>query len=267
MKLKDWLKENTSVFNKRDLAYLLKIVINKDYRLIENYPLSLRKRKYLNNLRDAYRRGWPLAYLVKREDFFGLGFLIRKGVFIPRPETEIIVEKSLEIIHCKRIRMVLDLCCGTSCIAVALKKNTEENIIVYASDVSSSAISVSIENIKLHKTKVNLIMSDLFSAFKKNSFDLIVSNPPYVESDCIKGGLCFEPRISLDGGKDGLFFVYKILKMAPSYLRDGGYLILEIGYNQKDRVNKRIEHSGKFTVVEWIKDYAGLDRGVVLRKK
>ncbi len=268
MKLKDWLKENASVFTERDLSYLLKIVINKkDYYFTEDYPLSPGKEKCLDSLRDAYCQGWPLAYLVNRENFFGFEFLIKRGVFIPRPETEIIVEKALEIIHYRKARIVLDLCCGTSCIAVVLKKSTKGEITVYASDISSSAIFASIENIKMHKVKVNLVMSDLFSAFKENSFDLIVSNPPYVESDCIKGGLCFEPRISLDGGEDGLFFVYKILELAPFYLKEGGYFILEIGYNQKDRVNKRIKYLGRFTVEEWIKDYAGFDRGVVLRKR
>ncbi len=266
MKLKDWINKNQSVFIQRDLNLILHSFFSqKRYYFIEDYTPTSYQMQYLKILKEAYCKGWPLPYLIRKEEFFGFRFFVKRGIFIPRPETEIIVEKALEIINRNRMKRILDLCCGSCCIAITLRKKTHKNSIVYASDIDEEALRVSRENIRLHKVKIHLVRSDLFSAFKGKTFDVIVSNPPYVESGQIKGTLHFEPLKALDGGKNGLFFIYKILKKAPFYLKRGGCLILEMGYNHKDRVDKKLKDEGKFTVKEWIEDYSGFTRGVVLQ--
>ena len=267
MRLKDWIDNNGSLFIRRDLDFLLYTLLDKDYQflLMEDYCLDAGQIKYLNEIKVQYAYGIPLAYLIKREEFFGRTFYIMPGVFIPRPETEIIVEKTLELIDNNNLSCILDLCCGSSCIGITLEKNTKKEVSIFASDISNKALEVSKKNKRLHNSSVSLVGSDLLSGFRDGSFDLIVSNPPYVQRRCIKGSLKHEPYISLDGGDDGLEFFRKILSQAPLYLKGKGYLILEIGYDQKEAVEDMID-AKIFKVVEWIKDNRSLWRGVILKK-
>ena len=178
-----------------------------------------------------------------------------------RTEIELLVEKALEIIEANKLNTVLDLCCGAGNIAIAVKKESPGGIKVFASDISLEALRVAKINAKKNKVKIDFIQSDLFTSLKGQFFDIIVSNPPYVEDENIRGSLDYEPRIALSGGADGLAVIKKILEQAHLYLKDKGFLIMEIGYKQKAAIV-----ADKYELIEWIKDYSGHCRGIILKK-
>jgi len=267
MRLKDWLKENKQVFTDSDLRFLIKNTVSaKAFALAEDIFIDKDKSRFLEKARDLYFKGMPLAYILGREEFFGLEFKVNKNVLIPRPETELIVEKALDIIDKNGLNSVLDLCCGCANIALSLKKKGPQGLSVWASDVSKKALKVALSNISFYGEDVKLIRSDLFEAFAEKGFDLIVSNPPYVEDDNIKGSLEFEPELALKAGEDGLYYIKKILDSACEHLNGKGYLIIEMGYKHKTAVKKFIRDIGAYEIIEWIKDYGGHYRGVVIKK-
>ena len=273
MKLKNWVGTNRKLFTNRDYNFLMDCLFGKEKYFAEDYSLSKIEVEKLSHIKSLYSKGKPIAYLLKREKFFGLNFFVEPGVLIPRPETEIIAEKALDIINAYDINSVLELGCGTSCIAIVIAKYSKKKLNIFASDISSKALLISQRNLNLHlfnkvrKTSVLLAKSNLFSAFKEKSFDLIVTNPPYVERKNIKGTLSFEPSIALDGGEDGFYFIEKILDEAWQYLRNAGYLIIEIGYNHQNLVSKAVKKSGAYDIIDWIKDYSSWTRGVILKLK
>ncbi len=247
MELDKWVERNKAVFNSRDLRFLLKHSLGKD---------SLE----LERIRKLYVEGVPMAYILGKEEFFGYEFDISQEVLIPRPETELLVEKAIELIKSRKLRSVLDLCCGSGNIAISIAKEVSKEISVFASDCSPKALKIAESNANKHKVRIDFVQSDLLAEFKPNSFDLIISNPPYVEEEEIKGPLNYEPKLSLWAGGDGLAFINKILDQAHIYLKDKGYLIMEIGYKHKPAIMV-----DKYELVEWIKDYSGHFRGVILK--
>jgi release factor glutamine methyltransferase len=206
-----------------------------------------------------------MAYILGKEDFFGFEFKVNPDVLIPRKETELIVEKALEVIEKDALRCVLDLCCGCGNISISLKKIFDDKINVFASDISLEALRVARRNAELHKADIKIINADLFSGLRWKFFDLIVSNPPYVENKYIKDSLKYEPRIALQANNNGLYYIEKILKEGHDYLKKDGYLIMEIGYNHKDYVSGLLKKLGIYEIIEWIKDYDGNWRGIVLK--
>ncbi len=268
MKLKDWLKTNRSFFGDSDLRFLIKNVFNLEHieALGSDVYIDLQHLQYLDEIKELCISGMPFAYTLGKEEFFGLEFRVDRNTLIPRPETEVIVEKAIEIINKNNLKSVLDLGCGSGNIAISVKKRVSSDVSIFASDISSQATEVTRDNAELNQVDVSIINTDLLDAFKQKSFDLIISNPPYVESEHIKGSLLFEPKVALDGGRDGLSLVSKILKEAHHYMKDQGYLIIEVGYQHKQAVDKLIKKGASFYKLEgWIKDYAGHFRAVVLK--
>ena len=214
-------------------------------------------------------KGEPLQYILGTEEFMGLEFMVSPSVLIPRQDTEILVEKTLEYFGGKPIN-VLDLCTGSGCIAISIA-HFNKNARVHAIDISPDAISLAKENaIKLGvDDRVSFEVCDVFGFDKFGKYDLIVSNPPYIESDVIptlqKQVNEFEPKSALDGGIDGLDFYRHIVKIAPKYLDFGGVLAFEIGYNQSRAVTELMEQS--FKDIRTIKDYGDNDRVVIGIKK
>jgi len=240
---------------------------------------------YLNNIavkEDDSRQFWqflstrmegvPLQYILGSTEFMGLEFKIRPGVFVPRPETEILVEAILfEIRNSKfEIRNILDIGTGCGNIAVSLAKYLPEAD-VFACDICDSALQLAEENTHLNGVKLNLIKSDIFAAFcnKRNYFSSIVSNPPYVNRGDIPGlprELQHEPKSALDGGLDGLRYYRQIIKEAPDYLGKDGLLALEIGDNQARSIKQIIEEAPNFTLVSISEDYNNIERVVLIKK-
>ena len=265
MLLKEWISKNRDIFTQSDLQFLLKELLGKEKKSVlgQDFVLNKCKSSFLNKIKNSYLKGMPIGYLLKKEEFFGLEFMVNPSVLIPRQDTEIITEKAIEVIKNNNLKSILDLCCGSANIAISISKFFDKKVKVTASDVNSKALKVARSNVKLHKVNVRIIKSDLFNSLRKSKFDIIISNPPYLKNSEIKGSLKYEPRQALAAGKDGLYFLEKILKTAHKHLKENGFLVIEAGYNQKTALNVILEKTGKYEIIEWIKDYGGNFRGVV----
>lgn len=208
----------------------------------------------------------PVAYITGVKEFYSLEFTVNKDVLIPRPETELLVD--MAIYWAGLNSSVLDLCTGSGAIAVALK-HSRGDLDVCASDISAKALKVAEKNAEkiLGKRRISFFEGDLFTPFKDEKFDLIVSNPPYV-SGVLKGELQreldFEPHDALYADDDGRAVIRKIIDEAPLYLDEKGVLLLEIGSNHRDFIEDAGRKRG-FTV-SVLNDYAGLPRVATLKK-
>lgn len=243
------------------------LYLNKDKIIDRNSALSIAaalKRRF---------HGEPIQYILGKAEFMGLDFKVNRNVLIPRPETEILVETTIRFSSVinknkKSPLRILDLCTGSGCIAVSLAASIAAAEVT-ASDISRAAINTACVNARNHKVKINFILSNLFSTIASSNYDIIVSNPPYISSAefvCLQPEIYFEPRIALDAGDDGISFYRRIIKDAPAYLKKNGFLIMEMGYNQSDRISELIEKSRCFCVEEIVKDYSGIKRVMVAKK-
>ncbi len=219
----------------------------------------------------------PLQYLLGETEFMSLCFKVSPAVLIPRQDTEILVEKCIELVRefGGQGTRVLDMCTGSGCIAVSIAYYCPEARVT-ACDVSKSALEIAgINAVQAGvQSRVEFCTGDLFEALKNEEgsevrFDIIASNPPYIETTTVEQLQSevrdHEPYIALDGGADGLDFYRRIVEEAPKYLVAGGYLALEIGYNQGDSVSRLMD--GDFEDITVLKDYGGNDRVVVGRIK
>ncbi len=214
----------------------------------------------------------PIEYITNKKEFMNLELYVNQDVLIPRQDTEILVEEVINILQNIKAEniQILDMCTGSGAIAIALAKNVEK-CIVDAVDISSGALEVVKKNIVKNKVegRVNIINSDLFSKVPNKKYNLIVSNPPYIERNVIENldkQVQKEPIIALDGGEDGLDFYKKIINKASSYLESNGYLCFEIGYNQKNEVQNLLSNSGKYQNIYCKKDLCGNDRVIIAKK-
>lgn len=229
-------------------------------RRMEKMPKEVYIR-YEELLRERGKR-IPLQHLTGEQEFMGLSFAVNERVLIPRQDTELLVEEAL-----KRLRpgaRVLDLCTGSGCIAISLKK-IRPDLDVTASDLSGQALEIARENAKRLRADVDFVQSDLLEELS-GAFDMILSNPPYIPTktiDTLMEEVRFhDPKMALDGGADGLFFYRRIIAESKSHLTRGGWLIFEIGHDQGETVSHMMME-GSYTGVRVIKDLSGLDRVVV----
>lgn len=238
---------------------------------LDNLAVEERESRHYWDLLTERARGVPLQYLVGSTEFMGLKFKIRPGVFIPRPETEILVEAvlGLQLTVYSLQPKILDIGTGCGNIAISIAGSLR-SARIFACDISDSALQLTKENSSLNKVRICLLQSNLFSAFKKRkSFSLIVSNPPYVNRQEIPGlirEIHHEPKLALDGGRDGLFYYRKIINQAPVYLEDRGLLVLEIGDSQKPLVQEIFAQSGRFSLIKTVRDYNDVERVVIAQK-
>lgn len=203
----------------------------------------------------------PLQYIIGEQEFMGLRFKVNSNVLIPRQDTETLVEQVLKIV--KPGMKILDLCTGSGCVLISVLKNAPE-LTGMGSDISKTALLVAKENAKLHEVDAEWVRSDLFDNITE-TFDVIMANPPYIPTGEILSLMPevrdFEPENALDGGADGLDFYRKIAGQVKDYLNPGGYVYMEIGYDQGEAVSELMRNAG-FTEVEVIKDLAQNDRVV-----
>lgn len=205
----------------------------------------------------------PLQHITGEQEFMGLTFRVNQHTLIPRQDTEILVEEGMR--HMYDGMRILDMCTGSGCILLSLLKYSNE-CEGMGVDISEEALKVAKENAQRLGLKAEFIQGDLFEPVPEKKFDMIVSNPPYIETAVIETLMPevreHEPMQALDGMEDGLFFYRKIVEKAPAFLTKGGWLLFEIGYNQGEAVSKLMTEQG-FKEVEVVKDYAGLDRVVL----
>ncbi len=217
----------------------------------------------------------PIAYLIGRKEFYSIDLEVTKDCLIPRPETELLVDKALEFLRGRQGRQfVCDLCTGCGCIAIAIAKNFSEADII-ATDISEAALKQAEMNIERHKLKerIKLLCGDLFEPFvpqiDRAKFDLIACNPPYVSSaeyeKLDRNVKDYEPREALYGGEDGLDVYRRIVSEAADYLKADAALIVETGYRQGESVKKLFEQAG-FGKIKIEKDFQNNDRVVIAHK-
>lgn len=239
------------------LSYYLDKPIS-EIRYKTNFCISKSK---VDDILQHISEGKPLNKIFGYEYFYGEKFFIDENVLAPRCDTECVVECVLRNI--KAGDSVLDLCTGSGCIGIMLAKNVDINLTM--SDYSDKALNIANKNLQYHKITAKLVKSNMFDDLSEK-YDLIVSNPPYIETESIKtldvSVREFDPLMALDGGVDGLDFYRIICDEFENYLKPNGVLVLEIGYNQAKAI---CELFSRFDVKIY-KDYGGHDRVAVIRR-
>ena len=249
-------------------------------------PLS---RDELSSFREIVKRRGsrePLQYITGHQEFWSLDFKVTPDVLIPRPDTEILVEEALKAVRRETLDVrrqnqlpftILDLCTGSGCIAISLAHELKDAV-VHAIDASEAALSIARENAEKNgvRDRVIFLQGDLYEALTSHvsrltSYDLIVSNPPYIKNIDIPNiqpeVRDYEPRMAVDGGTEGLGFYKRIVADAPNHLSPHGWLMVEVGEGQADAVSKMMTDTGAFESISTVKDLAGIERVVRAHKK
>lgn len=231
--------------------------------LEQNEPVSEEQLQTYDRLLRSREQRIPLQQILGTAGFMGMDFLVNEHVLTPRQDTEILTEEA--IARCRDGFEVLDLCTGSGCIAISLKKLYQGSLHVTAADLSTEALKVAQENARRLGAEIDFVQGDLFEHLP-GSFDLVVSNPPYIPTADIEELMPevreHEPMTALDGHEDGLYFYRKITAEARQHLHRGGALLFEIGCDQGKAVSALMQEAG-FINTEIKKDYGGLDRVVL----
>jgi len=279
MNIKNILNEGAKILQKNkipnpqfDSEILLSNLIKKDKKHIILSPKELLNSVQLEKFKSLIERrkkGEPIAYLINKKEFWKDEFFVNKDVLIPRPDTELIIEQVLKIYSKDKQIQVLDIGTGSGCILLSILKE-RPNFYGTGIDISKKSINVS----KFNAKQLNLMNKVKFfnscvDNFKIGKYDLIVSNPPYIELLNLKylekDVVNFEPKLALSGGLDGLSKIRKVISKVKKLIKKNGKFILEIGFNQKNKVKKALKEEG-FYINKAIKDYGNNDRCIISTK-
>ena len=240
-------------------------------KILINLNTNIKKKNFDKFKKLLFRREKkePIAYIIKKKEFWRNNFFVNNDVLIPRPETELIVEEVLKNIYPDNSRSLLEIGTGSGCLAISIIKE-RLNCIATAIDVSKKAINIAKFNAKMHHltNKINFINIDI-DKIKYNKYDFIISNPPYIKKfdlrrldESIK---CFEPHVALEAGIDGLRIIRKIIKKSKKLLKRNGKLIFEIGEHQSIIVKKMLMENGYY-VNNLVKDFSSIPRVIISTK-
>lgn len=266
-----------------EAEYLLTHLLNcKRHELFLNSARPLAPEESLKFRGYIHRRSRrePAQYITGEVEFRGLNLKVTHATLIPRPETELVVDEALKAAAAhgldKRKATIIDLCTGSGCMAVAAAKELPRAA-VYATDISNEALTVAVGNALRNGVagRVRFLNGDIFSPFMEAGMevmaDIILSNPPYVAKADFESLAPevkdHEPADALYGGVDGLNFYRRIIKGAPEFLQPGGFLIMELGWGQSEKVRGLAEEDGSYRDIEIKKDYSGIDRIFVARRR
>ena len=265
------LQKNKITNPQLDCEILLSNSINRDKRYIILNSKEILDLKQLNKFKDLIERrkkGEPIAYLINKKEFWKDEFYVNSDVLIPRPDTELIVEQVLKIYSKETQLQVLDIGTGSGCILLSLLKE-RPNFYGTGIDISKKSINVSKYNANnMHLTNRTKFINSSVDNFLIGKYDLIVSNPPYIELFNLKyleKNVNFEPKLALNGGFDGFSKIRKVIIKSSGLIKKNGKFILEIGYNQKNRVKEILKKEG-FYINKSIKDYGNNDRCIISTK-
>ena len=266
------LKRNKVLTPQLDSEILLSKSINKDKKHIILNPkevLNFKKLKKFDDLIKRRAKGEPIAYLTNKKEFWNDEFFVNNDVLIPRPDTEIIIEQVLKIYSKKSKAQILDIGTGSGCILLSIIKE-RPNFYGTGIDISKKSINVSKFNTKqLNLSNRVKFFHSSIDNFIIGKYDLIVSNPPYIEllnmKYLDKDIVNFEPKLALNGGCDGFSNIRKVINKASILIKRKGKLILEIGFNQRKKVKSLLENNGYY-INKVIKDYGKNDRCIISTK-
>lgn len=268
--LKKYNVENARLDAEYIFAYVLGIkrislMLNFDEEISEENKNLIRQ--YIVR-RGKYRE--PLQYIVKEWEFYGYPIKVDGRVLIPRQDTEILVEQCIYLMKEKENPKILDIGTGSGAISIALAKELPESEVL-GLDISDDALKMAVENRELNNvSNLKFLKSDVFQHVKEKNYDLIVSNPPYIPveeyNELMPEVKEYEPRMALTDGGDGYYFYKKISEESVNYLKNGGYLAFEVGYNQGETVSQLMEKNG-FQIVGRVADYGGIERVIIGRKE
>ena len=277
MKISDVLKDTADRLKKADIdtanldaKLLLCKYLNKDkLYLIVNANEEIEVDSSFSELVERRENYEPMQYILGKAEFYGLDFTVNKNVLIPRPDTEILVERVIDFVGDNQYT-VLEIGTGSGCIPITVAVNCK-NAKAYTVDISPDATKVAVDNAKNNGVgdRVTFLNMDILNEFPDFKVDCIVSNPPYIEDEVIPTLMedvkNYEPIIALSGGEDGLVFYRRIAEKGKDILNDGGFIAFEVGHNQAEEVKEILERNG-YTNIEITKDLAGIDRVVTAVK-
>jgi len=262
---------------RREAGSLLMHVLDRDRTYILGHAEDLLTDEQVEEFSEsleARAQGKPLQYITGRQEFFGLEFEVNNDVLIPRPETELLVEAALSIVSPNETPFICDVGTGSGCIVITLlHKLARARGIAF--DISAAALAVAERNATRHgvQERLSFVTSDCFAGLEPafgQTFDLIVSNPPYVAERAVDGlqreVRDFEPPVALTAGEDGLSVIRRLLIEARAYLKSGGFLIFEMGFDQHDAVKELIDENA-WKLLEIYDDLQGIPRTVALMKR
>jgi release factor glutamine methyltransferase len=259
---------------RREAGSLLAFLLDEDRTFILSHaedPISGEQETLFQEFLDARAQGEPAQYITGRQDFYGLEFEVTPAVLIPRPETELLVEAAIKLVGAVAKFSFCDVGTGSGCIAITLLAQLPQAQAI-AVDVSASALEIAQRNASRHRVteRIEFVLSDCFASVPPQTFDLIVSNPPYVAEDAVatlqREVRDFEPRVALTAGADGLDVIRRLVRDAQDYLKPGGHLLFEIGFDQHAAVGELI-HAHVWELLDIHQDLQGIPRTVALRKK
>ena len=259
--------EDASIIAKILIQYVLKIDKNKIIIEKEKEVEKIKEEEYKKYIKEIVQ-GKPIQYIINNQEFMKLNFFVNENVLIPQPDTEILVEKVLEIVKKNMESKILDICTGSGAIGISLAYYLNKAKLTVA-DISSKALEISKINAKRNNVeeKIKFINSDMFEKIEEK-YNIIVSNPPYIKTNIIPTldkQVQNEPYIALDGGKDGLKFYRILIDEAPKHLEKDGILIFEIGYDQKEDIENLVKENKNYKSMQVIKDLSQNDRVVILK--
>ena len=266
------LQQNKISNAQLDAEILLSCSIKKDKKHIILNPNQILRTDQINkfkNLIERRKKGEPIAYLINKKSFWKDEFFVNKDVLIPRPDTELIIEQVLKIYSRDVQLQVLDIGTGSGCILLSILKE-RPNFYGTGIDISKKSINVSKFNAKQLNlmNRVKFVHSSVDN-FKIEKYDIIVSNPPYIKLSSlkylVKDVIKFEPKLALSGGFDGFSEIRKVISKAKTLIKKNGKLILEIGFNQKNKTKEMLQKKG-FYINKTLKDYGGNNRCIISTK-
>lgn len=264
-------KEISPEPRKEIVWYLKEKLRKKDEDFLLNLPALFRENQALiKKFLKRRRRGYPFQYLIGNINFFGLDFFIEEGIFIPRPETEILVEEVIKFLNNKEDLLVLDMCTGCGNIGITLSKYLKVKK-VYLVDKSLKALTLAKKNVFFQKAKnISLVCADMFSSLKLEvSFDAITINPPYVDYEDIphlQKELTYEPLEAISAKDKGLEYIKKVITESYNFLKKEGVVFCEIGYNQKKMLEDILKDSPCWNF-SFREDFCHIPRVLILEKR
>ena len=262
------LIDNNIISAKLDSEILMSQAIRKNKKfIILNLHKQIKKRDldYFDNLIQERAKSKPIAQIIKKKDFWKYEFIVNNNVLIPRPDTEILIEQALKLVKNKNRLQILDIGIGSGCILMSILKE-KKNFIGTGIDISNKSLQISkVNGQKLRiNNRLRLFKSNIDN-FNTGKYDLIISNPPYIKKNslkCLEKDIGFEPKQALDGGLDGLSEIRKVIDKSSELVKRSGHFIIEIGFDQKNKVKKILRDKG-FYIKKTVKDLSNHDRCIV----